>query len=479
MGFVFYDTETTGTDTAFDQILQFAAILTDDQLNELERFEIRCRLLPHIVPAPGAMRVTGVRASQLFSSALPSHYEMIQLIRGKLLEWSPALFIGYNSLNFDEHLFRQSLYMTLHPPYLTNSNGNSRSDALRMVQAASIFVPDALIIPVADDGNLTFKLDRVAPANGFDHENAHDALADVEATIFLCRLLMENAPDVWSSFMRFSQKASVADYIESEPTFCLSNFYFGRPYSWIVTHIGSHPEIKTEHFAFDLANDPSEFATLSDQDLVRRLTKSPKPVRRIKGNASPIIASTDDAPPSALALKLGADELNRRAELLQEDKALCERLIAALSASKDPTEESQHVERQIYNGFFGGPDNRRLDAFHGAPWEERLAIVNSFDDGRLRIIGRRLLYIERPDLFSPKELVDYEVAIAKRILGEGSEGPWRTLPQAIAEVDQMMKSAIGDELRFLRDHRAHLAERQTRAARHLQTVEDATATNAS
>ncbi|SHL68298.1 Exonuclease [Roseovarius marisflavi] len=30
--FIFYDTETTGTDTTFDQILQFAAILTDADL---------------------------------------------------------------------------------------------------------------------------------------------------------------------------------------------------------------------------------------------------------------------------------------------------------------------------------------------------------------------------------------------------------------------------------------------------------------
>ena len=37
--FVFYDTETTGTDTAFDQILQFAAIRTDENLRELDRFE--------------------------------------------------------------------------------------------------------------------------------------------------------------------------------------------------------------------------------------------------------------------------------------------------------------------------------------------------------------------------------------------------------------------------------------------------------
>ena len=55
MNFVFYDTETTGTDTTFDQILQFAAIRTDDDLNELDRFEIRCRLLPHVVPVQGGL----------------------------------------------------------------------------------------------------------------------------------------------------------------------------------------------------------------------------------------------------------------------------------------------------------------------------------------------------------------------------------------------------------------------------------------
>ena len=44
--FVFYDTETTGTNRDFDQILQFAAILTDERLNEVDRFEIRCRCRP-------------------------------------------------------------------------------------------------------------------------------------------------------------------------------------------------------------------------------------------------------------------------------------------------------------------------------------------------------------------------------------------------------------------------------------------------
>lgn len=78
--FIFYDTETTGADRSFDQILQFAAALTDDDLNVVDSFEIRCRLLPHIVPSPGAMVVTGVRVDQLFDLQIPSHYEMCRRI---------------------------------------------------------------------------------------------------------------------------------------------------------------------------------------------------------------------------------------------------------------------------------------------------------------------------------------------------------------------------------------------------------------
>src|ERR1700730_10706159 len=108
MRLIFYDTETTGTETFFDQILQFAAIRTDADLKEIDRFEIRCKLLPHVVAAPGAVRVTGVKVDQLNDPSFPSHYEMVRSIQAKLLSWSPALFIGWNSIRFDEDLIRQA-----------------------------------------------------------------------------------------------------------------------------------------------------------------------------------------------------------------------------------------------------------------------------------------------------------------------------------------------------------------------------------
>ena len=115
MPYVFYDTETTGVSTAFSQILQFAAIKTDDLLNEVDRFQVRCRLLPHVVPSPGALLVTGITPDVLLDEGLPSHYEAIQEIRQKLMEWSPAIFIGYNSIGFDEELLRQAFFQTLQP----------------------------------------------------------------------------------------------------------------------------------------------------------------------------------------------------------------------------------------------------------------------------------------------------------------------------------------------------------------------------
>ena len=53
--FAFYDLETTGLWPEYNQPLQFAAILTDDDFNVLEKVNIRCRLSKHILPSPYAL----------------------------------------------------------------------------------------------------------------------------------------------------------------------------------------------------------------------------------------------------------------------------------------------------------------------------------------------------------------------------------------------------------------------------------------
>ena len=161
------------------------------------------------------------------------------------------------------------------------------------------------------------------------------------------------------------------------------------------------------------------------------------------------------------ALQLGAHELARRAELLQADEALCARLIRALLSTREKPEESIHIEKQLYSGFFSDADSARLNSFHRLPWEERPAIVAQFEDRRLRLIGRRLLYVERPELLSVSERAECERAIAKRLAGERGDEPWLTLPKAIIAVDDLLASAEGAEQALLQAHRAHLIDRQS------------------
>jgi exodeoxyribonuclease I len=141
LSFVFFDTETTGLKHGFDQIVHFAAIRTDANLNEIDRFEARSRLLPHVLPHPAALRTNGLPIGRLLDPGLPSHYDMVRAIRQRLLSWSPSIFVGYNSIRFDEEMLRHALFQTLHPAYLTSNHNNSRADVWGLVMAAAAVSP--------------------------------------------------------------------------------------------------------------------------------------------------------------------------------------------------------------------------------------------------------------------------------------------------------------------------------------------------
>lgn len=459
MSLVFYDTETTGLEASFHQVLQFAAIRTDADLKEIERFETRCRLLPHVVPAPSAMHVNGITVAQLTDQSLPSHYEMVRAIRAKLLSWSPCNFVGYNSIGFDEHFIRHAFYQTLHHPYLTNSAGNTRSDVMRMVQASSLFAPGTLTIPIDDDGLPVFKLEKVAKANGFTGKRSHDAMRDVEATIFVSRLLFDKAPDVWSAAMRFSKKAAVLDFIECEPMFSLSDFYFGKPYSWLVTLIGANATNGSERYVFNLGVDPTSLIRLKPAQLVVRLEELPKPIRSLRCNAAPILMPASDAPRIASGIGLDPEELDRRTEVLRSDGKFRDRLIAAFEATREEKVASPYVEEQIYDAFTCDEDFRLLEDFHRVAWGKRAAVLGRLKDARLKILGQQLIYIEQPEVLDRSARDKHYQTVTLRLLGTVNGAPWLTLPQAIKEIELLLASAGERDGQHLREHHSYLLHR--------------------
>ena len=73
--FFFYDEETTGLSPEFDQILQIAAVITDQNFNVLETINLRCKLKDYVVPSHGALTTTGLNPNELYRPEL-TEYKM-------------------------------------------------------------------------------------------------------------------------------------------------------------------------------------------------------------------------------------------------------------------------------------------------------------------------------------------------------------------------------------------------------------------
>ena len=131
--FVFYDTETSGLSAEFDQIFQFAAVVTDANFNEIESINVRCRRQPYIVPSFGALMTTGIDPFAL-DTANMSNYDLACLLTDKFAAWSPATFIGYNTIRLMSHS-SPSILKSLQPIYQTQIGGNGRLDCMKLVDA--------------------------------------------------------------------------------------------------------------------------------------------------------------------------------------------------------------------------------------------------------------------------------------------------------------------------------------------------------
>lgn len=457
MSFVFYDTETTGLNRTFDQILQFAAIKTDWELHEVDRFEIRCRLQPHVVPHPGALLTTGTAVERLLDPSLPSHYEMVCAVAAKFEEWSPATFIGYNSLGYDEHLLRQALYQCLHYPYLTTTGHNSRADALGIAHAAAALAPGSLRVPLSVEGKPTFSLAALAAANGFEHRSAHDALADAEAVLHLCRHLSREAPHLWSNALRFSKKATAAEFISDEVAFLLTQTYGTTAYHFAVTRIGGTPADPNAAFVLDLSADLDELRSLPQPQLVARLGQTPKVVRTIRTNASPTMTELDESP---LVLGRAPAEWRALAAEIAADPEFRSRLVEARIAGSEPWPVPEHVEEQIHEVRPSGGDKTLMRQFHAADWPARWDLARRLEEPRLKQLAARQVFFNSPEAMPETDRQRFEAAVARRLLGRGFVSPpWLTLDGASAEIDEVPR----DQIAGLDNLRDYLAARRSSA----------------
>lgn len=212
--YLFYDLETTGLNPSFDQILQFAAIRTDQDFQELSRHEFRIRLRPDIIPSPGALLATDVSALKALTSG-KHEYDAAREIHA-LLNQPDTISVGYNSLSFDDLFLRFTFYRNLLPVYTHQwQNGCRRLDLFPITVLYWLQDRPLLVWPTVD-GRPTLKLEHISKKNGLADGPAHDALVDVAATVELARRLCQDRA-LWDVCLSLFSKTAVTDFLERLP----------------------------------------------------------------------------------------------------------------------------------------------------------------------------------------------------------------------------------------------------------------------
>ncbi len=444
---VFYDFETCSSNVSYGQIIQVAAVLVNDNFQELDRYEARCKLNPGVVPEAMALLVNKTTPKMLKETNL-SHYQMVRQMTDKFKQWKNSIFIGYNSINFDEEFLRRTLWKNLEYPYLTNTNGNERGDLFSLARACHLYYPNCIKTPISDKNNPVFKLDKLAPMNGIKHEDAHSAISDVLATIEIAKLLSKKAPNVWRASLMTTNKDKSFQLIQNEELFCTDFFYYGKSVPFVLTFVCQHPQWKYP-MCFDLKADPNFYFNLSAQELKKELDKKPKVIRTIKHKKHPIIMNSSYGLNFDSYKQLGIKKLKERAKLIRKNKEFSKKVAAILDDDARDRQESEsqedvYAEESIYKQFTSDHDNKIMPEFHNADWKDKFSVIQKFKDKRMQYFGKKILYEESPQSLPKNEYNLVHKEVATRILSTNEE-KWNTIPRTYNEIDTLRNKFKDDD----------------------------------
>ena len=462
--FVFYDFETSSSNKYWGQIIQIGAILTNDNLDELDRFDARCRLSPGIIPEAMALIVNKTSPVMLKKSNL-SHYEMIRQFIQTLKRWGKATYVGFNSIEFDEEFLRCTLFQTLEYPYITSTNGNTRGDILSLARAANLYYPNTLKNSVNEKGNDVYKLDQMAPLNGIDHGDAHSAIGDVLATIGIAKLILKKAPNVWKASKLTMDKNQSLELIKNELFFCSNEYFYGKSRPYMQTFICQHPQYQWP-LCFDLKHDPTPYLNMPLAELTIAMKKQPKFIRTMRHNKHPIIMNPSYGEKFDEYKMIGREKLEIRAKMIKNNKEFADKVITIKRSEIEEKEQTKsqedlYNEESIYSKFTTPEDTKLMPEFHNVDWEKKLNIISKFKDDRLKYFGKKLIYMEKPEILNKSDFDLIHKDFAKKLLSTNNE-KWNTIPRTYSEIDTLRakfeKEGQPDKLIILEQINAYVEE---------------------
>jgi exodeoxyribonuclease-1 len=387
--FLFYDIETTGLNKSFDQVLHFAAIRTDRALKELERYEIKMKLNPDVIPSPAAM-ITHHMSLQEIANGI-DEFAGIKKIHA-LLNQPDTISLGYNSLRFDDEFLRFSFYRNLLPPYTHQyANQCGRMDLYPMTVMYFLFKNSVLKWPMIA-GKPSLKLAALSTENQLAEGRAHHAMVDVEATLALARLFFKES-EMWNYlagyFNKESEHARLQDLKNTTALMIDGSIGAEKYYQCPVLFLGMHQHYKNQMLWLRLDNEElckitSE--TIPDVRVIHKKLAEPGFILPFKER----FLSHLTAERKALA------DANKK--WLEQHPTIFSELIAYHTDYQYPLYPTTDVSAGLYiNGFWNSAETNFCRAFHTADQKQKAKLTEQMQNPQLQMLSLRILGRHYPD----------------------------------------------------------------------------------
>ena len=426
--FLFYDLETFGKDPRTTRIAQFAAIRTDEDLNEIDApISVYVQPADDLLPSPGATLVTGITPQQALRDGI-SEAAAFALIHDEMARPGTCS-LGYNSLRFDDEFIRFGLFRNFYDPYEREwRGGNSRWDLLDVLRLAHALRPEGLAWPRNEKGDPSFKLEHLAAANGVREGDAHEALSDVRALIGLARKLKDAQPRLWDYALRLRDKrfaASLVDVAAMTPLLHVSQRYpASRLCAAPVLPIARHPKIDNRIIVFDLTQNPQGLLERDADEIAAtlylRAEQLPEGQERVAlkelhlNRCPALMAWHHLRQPDFERLGIRPEEVEARTQQLQAvGPALAEKVRRVFA--RDEARTPADVDASLYDGFLGEGDKRLFQEVRTTPPETLGQRNIAFRDTRLPELLFRYRARNWPDSLSPGERKRWNTYRNKRL----------------------------------------------------------------
>ncbi len=416
-----HDYETWGANPRTDRPAQFAGIRTDPELNIIGKPLVKyCKPAMDMLPHPEACLVTGITPQQAMAEGL-CEAEFMQEIYEQFMQ-PGTCGVGYNSIRFDDEFSRYGFYRNLLDPYAREwRNGNSRWDIIDMMRLTHALRPEGIQWPVKDNQSTSFRLEDLTRANDISHQDAHDALSDVYATIELARLVKDRQPKLYDYLfeMRNKRKVAAALNLQEQQIMLHVSSMYPAALGCIspVLPLAVHPTNQNGIIVFDLRHDPEPLLSLDAEEIKNRLFTPGKdlpegveriPLKTIHQNKCPVVVPVNTL--TAEAAERWQIDLNRaeaNAQQLRGQFSLTSKLHLVYAAQEFPAVDDP--DQNLYGGgFFSDRDRSKMDRIHTMSAADLATTSMEFDDPRLAEMVFRYRARNWPQTLTEEEQVRWD-----------------------------------------------------------------------